>query len=285
MARGKFNKRAGGPRLDVENAAEIEIRNNRLAEYEDVRAQRRAQEDDDGEGEEDDNKDKNKKGKEKKKDKQQQQQKQKQQQPHPMVDTAQGDNIHSSEQQVNGNDNEYAYNNDDDDDGDYNNNNDNEEKKVSFGGDTTIAMESTPASAKVKAKRGNEPPPVITTEADHKRNMAKLAEVRKRREEAEMKRKLEEEMIKQQEELERAKIASITGDGTFDDTHETIKSNKKSSSSSNKKSTPKIPKLDKIAIKKMKPAQLKEALKERELDIQGTAKELMDRLLKYESER
>jgi hypothetical protein len=35
----------------------------------------------------------------------------------------------------------------------------------------------------------------------------------------------------------------------------------------------------------MKPAMLKEALKERDQDIQGTAKELMDRLIKYESTR
>ena len=35
----------------------------------------------------------------------------------------------------------------------------------------------------------------------------------------------------------------------------------------------------------MKPAQLKEALKERGQDIQGNAKALLDRLLKYEAER
>jgi hypothetical protein len=35
----------------------------------------------------------------------------------------------------------------------------------------------------------------------------------------------------------------------------------------------------------MKPAQLKEALKERELDIQGNAKQLTERLLEYEKNR
>jgi hypothetical protein len=35
----------------------------------------------------------------------------------------------------------------------------------------------------------------------------------------------------------------------------------------------------------MKPTQLKDALKLRELDIQGTAKELMQRLIDYEENR
>jgi len=43
--------------------------------------------------------------------------------------------------------------------------------------------------------------------------------------------------------------------------------------------------LDKITIKKMKPTQLKEALKARNLDIQGNAKELMERLIEYEAAR
>ena len=46
-----------------------------------------------------------------------------------------------------------------------------------------------------------------------------------------------------------------------------------------------IPKLTKIEIKKMKPAVLKEHLKERKLDIQGNAKALMERLLAYEAGR
>jgi hypothetical protein len=86
-----------------------------------------------------------------------------------------------------------------------------------------------------------------------------------------------EEEAEQQQEIERQRLAALTHDDGADGDGK--KSSKKSSSK------PKIPKLDKIAIKKMKPAQMKEALKERGLDIQGTAKELQDRLIKYESER
>ena len=46
-----------------------------------------------------------------------------------------------------------------------------------------------------------------------------------------------------------------------------------------------IPKLTKIEVKKMKPAVLKEHLKERGLDIQGNAKALTERLLNYEKDR
>ena len=46
-----------------------------------------------------------------------------------------------------------------------------------------------------------------------------------------------------------------------------------------------IPKLTKIQIKKMKPTQMKEALKERSLDIQGNAKILTQRLLDFEAAR
>ena len=45
------------------------------------------------------------------------------------------------------------------------------------------------------------------------------------------------------------------------------------------------PKLSSIEIKKMKPTQMKEALKERGCDIQGNKKQLQERLLKYEAER
>ena len=43
--------------------------------------------------------------------------------------------------------------------------------------------------------------------------------------------------------------------------------------------------LDKITMNKMKPAQLKEALKARGLDIQGNAKSLLKRLVDYETAR
>lgn len=55
---------------------------------------------------------------------------------------------------------------------------------------------------------------------------------------------------------------------------------KKGSSTKNANS-----KLDKIAIKKLKPMQLKEALKECGLKYQGNVKVLMDRLLEYEANR
>jgi len=46
-----------------------------------------------------------------------------------------------------------------------------------------------------------------------------------------------------------------------------------------------LPKLDKIAIKKMKPALMKEALKARGLAIQGSAADLTKRLTEFEAER
>jgi hypothetical protein len=46
-----------------------------------------------------------------------------------------------------------------------------------------------------------------------------------------------------------------------------------------------IPKLDKVTIKRMKPAQMKEELKLRSLDIQGNAKVLLKRLSDFEEAR
>jgi hypothetical protein len=217
MARGKFNKRGGGPRLDAENEEEIEIRNNRLAELEEQRQARREGEDDsDEEGEDKDDK-KDKKG---------------------------GDTKDDA-------------------------------KKTE-----TIASDpkKKPAAATVDAGSDAAPAAPVTTEADHARNMKRLAEIRKRREEAEARRKMEEESEQQLEE-ERKQLAALAtgGGGGFDD----VDDDKKKKSSSSKS----IPKLDKIAIKKLKPAQMKEALKERGLDYQGNAKALTDRLIKYESER
>ena len=100
--------------------------------------------------------------------------------------------------------------------------------------------------------------------------MAKLAQVRKRREEAEARRKLQEEDEVKRAEDERKLLLEATS------------SNRSRAASSSKGN---IPKLDKIAIKKMKPAQMKEALKERGLDIQGNAKTLQGRLLDYEASR
>lgn len=110
---------------------------------------------------------------------------------------------------------------------------------------------------------------------EYKRDMAKLNEVKARRAAAQAK----EAGAKEAEELAEAERkaaaeAANSGGGLGDD-------DKKKS----KKGKSGIPKLDKIAIKKMKPAQLKEELKERKLEIQGNAKTLQARLIKYESER
>ncbi|KAL3816780.1 hypothetical protein ACHAXA_001518 [Cyclostephanos tholiformis] len=112
---------------------------------------------------------------------------------------------------------------------------------------------------------------------EYKRDMAKLAEVKARREAGEARARAEKEAAEQAE-AER-KMAVEAANAAFSDDEEESGKKKK------KKTKPVIPKLDKIAIKKMKPVQLKEALKERQLEIQGSAKELMARLLTYEENR
>jgi hypothetical protein len=114
---------------------------------------------------------------------------------------------------------------------------------------------------------------------EYKRDMAKLAEVRKRREEAEKRAKAEKDLQEAMEEERKQKVAAI-GQNDSSDSEDDSKKKKKSS-----KKSVSIPKLDKIVIKKMKPTQLKDALKARGLDIQGNAKELTSRLLEYEANR
>ena len=111
---------------------------------------------------------------------------------------------------------------------------------------------------------------------EYKRDMAKLAEVKKRRDEAKQRAAAEEEI---ETELDREiKAESAAALKSEEDS-------KKKKSSKKKKETDEIPKLDKISIKKMKPAQLKDALKLRGLEIQGNAKTLTERLLTYEKTR
>ena len=122
---------------------------------------------------------------------------------------------------------------------------------------------------------------------EYKRDMAKLAEVRKRREEAAKKAAAEKEMSEAMEadrktKLKAAEAAALEDDDDDDSDDDGDKKKKKKSSSKKKDS---IPKLDKIAMKKMKPTQLKEALKARGLDIQGNAKTLLKRLVDYEESR
>jgi len=108
---------------------------------------------------------------------------------------------------------------------------------------------------------------------EYKRDMEKLAEVKKRREErakAEQQKKVEEDSL--------SRMAN-----QYHITEELMENhNEKSKTKEKKKKKDSFEKLDKITIKKMKPAQLKEALKGRGLDIQGNAKELTQRLLEYE---
>lgn len=120
---------------------------------------------------------------------------------------------------------------------------------------------------------------------EYKTDMAKLNEVKKRREATQAKAEAEKELAASQEEERKKKAMKAAG------VEEELSSKKKKSSKSgsSKKSSKSgaddIPKLDKIAIKKMKPAKLKEELKTRGLDIQGNAKALTERLVQYEADR
>lgn len=106
---------------------------------------------------------------------------------------------------------------------------------------------------------------------EYKRDMEKLAEVRARREAAAQKQKEQEEAAIAEEEERKKKVAEA---------NEQAKQDEKK-----KKKQTGPPKLSSIEIKKMKPAQMKDALKERGCDIQGNKKQLQDRLLKYEADR
>mmetsp|Transcript_5761 Transcript_5761/g.14385 ORF Transcript_5761/g.14385 Transcript_5761/m.14385 type:complete len:196 (-) Transcript_5761:492-1079(-) len=195
MARGKFNKRGGGRRVDAQSADEIEQRNQRLAEFEESRAKRRAEEEEaenggvDGESE------------------------------------------------------------------------GNAEKPGKKTGDS-------------EKGKGASAPVQTTSAEDHKKNLAKLEMVRKRREQAEARRKVEQEAELAQELDRKARLKKVGGDDSDDDGKKKKKSKAKE-----------IPKLTKIAIKKMKPSQMKDALKERGLDIQGNKNALTTRLLEYEANR
>eukprot|EP00816_Leptocylindrus_hargravesii_P005977 CAMPEP_0196811384 /NCGR_PEP_ID=MMETSP1362-20130617/17113_1 /TAXON_ID=163516 /ORGANISM="Leptocylindrus danicus, Strain CCMP1856" /LENGTH=256 /DNA_ID=CAMNT_0042186671 /DNA_START=50 /DNA_END=820 /DNA_ORIENTATION=+ len=256
MARGKGPKRGGGRRFAAESAEEIEQRNARLAEFDEQRAKHRAEAAEDGEGDDDDS---------------------------------------SEAMLVNSMTNNATI--DDDNLGEK------DRKAKGLEGLIEVDNPNTQPVRMMKAKdlATAAGPPDVTqmtrkqreeyereqkaaayrkrheaglTE-EYRRDMEKLAEVKARREKQAQARKDREEAEKKLEEERKkaAEAAGASGDGK--------KSKKKSSSS--KKSGP--PKLDKITIKKMKPTQLKEALKERGLDIQGNAKVLTERLLKYEAER
>lgn len=190
MARGKFDKRGGGKRLDAQSAEEIEQRNQRLEEMEAARQARRAAEE---EGEEDDGK---------------------------------------------GKDEEDA-----DDDA-----------------TPTAGSAAGPSSVSSGKPKAPSAPVRVTTKEEHNKNLAKLEAVRKRREEAEAKRKVEEEAARALEMEQKAKLAELKllpdeddDDGGNDDNNDDDAKGKKK-----KKKETSIPKLSKIEIKKMKPAQMKD---------------------------
>ena len=128
---------------------------------------------------------------------------------------------------------------------------------------------------------------------EYKHDMAKLAEVKARREVAAAKKAAEAEATKLEEEERKKKVeqAGVWDSGSDSDSDDDKKKKKKKKDSKKSKSGKggdggfDGPKLDKITIKKMKPAQLKEALKERGQDIQGNAKTLTTRLLDFEAKR
>lgn len=109
---------------------------------------------------------------------------------------------------------------------------------------------------------------------EYKRDMEKLAEVKKRRE---IKAKAE-----QAKEEENFRINTDTYLGLDKNKVDTKNKLLISENKEKKKVKGLSEKLDKITIKKMKPTQLKESLKQRGLDIQGNAKVLTQRLLEYE---
>lgn len=113
---------------------------------------------------------------------------------------------------------------------------------------------------------------------EYKRDMAALEKVKARRANAEAKIAAEKEMEDLVKEERRKAHGAAHGAGSDDEGGGEGKKKKKAKAKG-------VPRLDKIAIKKMKPAQLKDALRERELEIQGNAKILQARLLKYEQER
>jgi hypothetical protein len=87
---------------------------------------------------------------------------------------------------------------------------------------------------------------------------------------------MEQEAANELEQERLAKAAQFAADSAADEAAE--KKAKKASKNA-------VPKLDSITIKKMKPNEVKEALKERGLPTQGNKKDITARLLKYEADR
>lgn len=115
---------------------------------------------------------------------------------------------------------------------------------------------------------------------EYKRDMAKLELVKKRRADQAAKDAAEKEAADSIEGERKAQQAAQAAAAAGSDSEDEEKTSKKK-----KKKKADVPKLDKITIKKMKPALLKEALKERGLEVQGNAKTLTARLLEFEAKR
>lgn len=228
--KGKFNKRGGrggGSRFQAMSAEEIEARNNRIAEFDEMRAQRRADADDEEEAGEEENAGNIEEV------------------------TKVVDNLNVDEDPNEG------------------------EEEVHLTRKQREQAEKERKAAEYRRRHE------LGLTEEYKRDMAKLAEVRRRREEA-AKKAAEDKAVAEAFEAERkAKLEQVNANVDSDDSDEEDENKKK------KKSKKKIdiPKLDKITIKKMKPAQLKDALKERGCDIQGNAKTLTARLLEFEENR
>lgn len=116
---------------------------------------------------------------------------------------------------------------------------------------------------------------------EYKRDMAKLELVKKRRADAAAREAAEKEAAESLEGERKAQQAAQAAAAAGSDSEDEEKTSKKKK----KKKKGDAPKLDKITIKKMKPALLKEALKERGLEVQGNAKTLTARLLEFEAKR
>ncbi|KAI2509228.1 hypothetical protein MHU86_5116 [Fragilaria crotonensis] len=221
MARGKFfNKRGGGPRFNAESAEEIEQRNNRLAELDEVRAERRADSDDEeGDGEPKEEGD----------------------------DKVQGENPEGGE--------------------------------VAAKPAEDVPVEKFESrkerEAREKAENYLKRHQAGLTD-EYKKDMEKLAEVRRRREEAAARKEMEQEAAELAEKERAAKAAQFASDSAAEEA---------AGKKAKKAAKNVVPKLDSITIKKMKPNEVKDALKERGLPIVGNKKDITARLLKFEAER
>jgi len=226
--KGKFNKRGGkgggSSRFHAESEAEIEIRNARLAEFDEARSRRRAEAEEDG--------DENNKGDDE--------------------ETEHGDEMDTSAKKLQKGIAGITLEDGDDED---NLNQDN-------GGGVDASNEPRPMTRKEREEAEKERAAAeyrrrheLGLTEEYKRDMAKLAEVRKRREEAAKRVAEEKETMDSKEKearLRAEKMGVLAEDDDDDDSVEEEKKKKKSS----KSKTTAIPKLDKIVIKKMKPTQL-----------------------------